>query len=106
MFALFEARLYADARSPLCRGLIFFAVQQGRAVFREFWNHVPKSEPYRICLAYVRDRMSATRDYYEAQLNDRPVDPVSCPARNSPPFRTRILRCLMPHVGGILVVGY
>mmetsp|Transcript_4831 Transcript_4831/g.20765 ORF Transcript_4831/g.20765 Transcript_4831/m.20765 type:complete len:713 (+) Transcript_4831:606-2744(+) len=50
-------------------------VVMGRAVFREFWNHVPKSEPYRICLAYVRDRMSATRDYYEAQLNDRPVDP-------------------------------
>jgi len=47
----------------------------GRAVFQEFWNHVPKSEPYRICLAYVRDRMSATRDYCEAQLNDRPVDP-------------------------------
>jgi len=47
----------------------------GKAVFREFWNFVPPSEPYRVCLAYVRDRMSATRDYCEAQLGDKSFNP-------------------------------
>lgn len=41
--------------------------------FKEFWNYVPPREPYRVCLSHIRDRMTATRDYFESLLsNDTP----------------------------------
>jgi phosphoenolpyruvate carboxylase len=38
-------------------------------IYREFWSHVPASEPYRQVLAYVRDRIRLTRDYFGALLS-------------------------------------
>ncbi|KNC74221.1 phosphoenolpyruvate carboxylase [Sphaeroforma arctica JP610] len=37
--------------------------------YKEFWNHVPHTEPYRVCLHEVRDRMNNTRICAEAELN-------------------------------------
>lgn len=40
--------------------------------YKEFWNYVPPKEPFRVCFSHVRDRMTATRDYCEALLSNRP----------------------------------
>eukprot|EP01134_Creolimax_fragrantissima_P001647 CFRG1647T1 len=37
--------------------------------YREFWNSVPSTEPFRVCLFEIRERMSATRNHAEAQLS-------------------------------------
>ena len=42
---------------------------RGTLMYREFWNHVPPTEPYRQVLAHVRDRMRKTRDYFGAVLS-------------------------------------
>eukprot|EP00166_Cyanidium_caldarium_P004262 ctg_441.g246 len=42
---------------------------RGTLMYREFWNHVPPTEPYRQVLAHVRDRMRNTRDYFGAVLS-------------------------------------
>lgn len=41
--------------------------------YRDFWSDVPPTEPFRVCLYHVRDRMAATRDYAEAIMSDLPV---------------------------------
>nr|AIT70062.1 phosphoenolpyruvate carboxylase [Gracilaria chouae] len=47
--------------------------------YKEFWNHVPPTEPFRVCFYHIRDRMSATREYCEALLaNHNP--PIADPA--------------------------
>lgn len=46
--------------------------------FREYWNAVPPSEPYRVCLFHVRDRLAKTREYCDALLEDV-VPPVIKP---------------------------
>jgi len=40
--------------------------------YKEFWNHVPPREPYRVLLSHMRDRMTATRDHCEALLSGSP----------------------------------
>nr|AIT70071.1 phosphoenolpyruvate carboxylase [Grateloupia turuturu] len=45
--------------------------------YKEFWNHVPPTEPFRVCLHHIRDRMTATRDHCEALLANRPPPPVN-----------------------------
>lgn len=44
--------------------------------YKEFWNHVPPTEPFRVCLSRVRDRMTATRDYAEAVMANLPLPRV------------------------------
>ncbi|KAJ8906194.1 hypothetical protein NDN08_002689 [Rhodosorus marinus] len=44
--------------------------------FREYWNYVPPSEPYRVCLFNVRDRLARTLEYCEARLADNAVPKV------------------------------
>eukprot|EP00871_Galdieria_phlegrea_P002579 jgi/Galph1/3321/GphlegSOOS_G1961.1 len=39
---------------------------------KEFWNHVPPAEPYRLTLAYIRDRLTATKVHTEELLSDKP----------------------------------
>lgn len=41
--------------------------------YKEFWNHVPPTEPFRVALSHVRDRMTATRDYAEARMSNLPL---------------------------------
>lgn len=41
--------------------------------YKEFWNHVPPTEPFRVCLSHMRDRMTATRAECEALLANAPV---------------------------------
>lgn len=36
--------------------------------YKEFWNHVPPTEPFRVCLSLMRDRMTATRLQCEGLL--------------------------------------
>jgi phosphoenolpyruvate carboxylase len=36
--------------------------------YKEFWNHVPPTEPFRVCLSHMRDRMTATRAHCESLL--------------------------------------
>jgi len=43
--------------------------------FKEFWNHVPPTEPYRVLLSYLRDRMTATREYCDAKLAGENLPP-------------------------------
>jgi len=38
--------------------------------FKEFWNRVPPTEPYRLLFSYLRDRMSATREYAESVMDE------------------------------------
>lgn len=45
--------------------------------YKEFWNHVPPTEPYRVLLSHLRDRMAATRDHCEAQLSGAPTPTTS-----------------------------
>jgi len=42
-------------------------------ILREFWNHVPPKEPYRLLLGYLRERVLATVHYYEDKLLGRPL---------------------------------
>lgn len=49
--------------------------------FKEFWNYIPPREPFRICLSHIRDRMTATRDYYESLLSNDAAQ-----ISNPPPF--------------------
>lgn len=49
--------------------------------FKEFWNYIPPREPFRICLSHIRDRMTATRDYFESLLSSD-----GSQASTSPPF--------------------
>lgn len=49
--------------------------------YKEFWNHVPPTEPYRVLLSHLRDRMAATRDHCEAQLSGSPP-----PSTTAAPF--------------------
>lgn len=56
-----------------------------RVKYKEFWNSVPPSEPFRICFSHIRDRMTATRDYCEAILSNSqppPEDPMAPMYRN------------------------
>ncbi|PXF44206.1 Phosphoenolpyruvate carboxylase [Gracilariopsis chorda] len=43
--------------------------------YKEFWNHVPPTEPFRVCFYHIRDRMTATRDHCEALLANQPCPP-------------------------------
>lgn len=45
--------------------------------YKEFWNGVPPTEPYRVCFSHIRDRMTATRDYWEAMLSNLPPPPAN-----------------------------
>jgi len=45
--------------------------------YKEFWNYVPPQEPYRVLLAQIRDRMTATRDYCDARLADKPMPEIT-----------------------------
>lgn len=54
--------------------------------YKEFWNYVPPTEPFRVCFSHVRDRMTATRDYCEAILSNLPP-PQECEA--APRYRTK-----------------
>lgn len=56
---------------------------QAKLRYKEFWNHVPPTEPLRVCLSYVRDRMTATRAMCEALLVDSPPPAFS---KGSEPF--------------------
>lgn len=40
--------------------------------YKEFWNYVPPTEPFRVCFSHIRDRMTATRDHCEALLANLP----------------------------------
>lgn len=40
--------------------------------YKEFWNYVPPTEPFRVCFSHIRDRMTATRDHSEALLANLP----------------------------------
>lgn len=43
--------------------------------YKEFWNHVPPTEPLRVCLSHMRDRMTATRSQSEAVMAGSGVVP-------------------------------
>ncbi len=60
--------------------------------YKEFWNHVPPTEPFRVCLSHVRDRMTATRDYCEAVMANLPLPRV----RPSTPVYTTKAELLEP----------
>lgn len=45
---------------------------RGKLKYKEFWNHVPPTEPYRVILAHIRDRMTITRDYWAGVLAGNP----------------------------------
>lgn len=60
--------------------------------YKEFWNHVPPTEPFRVCLSHVRDRMTATRDHGEAAMANLPLPR----ARPSTPIYTRKDELLEP----------
>lgn len=45
--------------------------------YKEFWNYVPPTEPFRVCFSHIRDRMTATRDYCEAILSNLPPPPAN-----------------------------
>ena len=62
--------------------------------YKEFWNHVPPTEPFRVCFSHIRDRMTATRDYYEARLASRPV-PIQNPAVPIYQYKEELLEPLM-----------
>lgn len=47
-------------------------VNSNRIRYKEFWDSVPQTEPFRVCFAHMRDRMTATRDHCEAVLMNRP----------------------------------
>nr|AIT70063.1 phosphoenolpyruvate carboxylase [Dumontia simplex] len=49
--------------------------------YKEFWNGVPPTEPFRVCFAHIRDRMTATRDYWEAVLSNLPPPPENPTSR-------------------------
>lgn len=44
-----------------------------RIRYKEFWNYVPPSEPFRVCFSHIRDRMTATRDHCEALMAQLPA---------------------------------
>lgn len=54
--------------------------------YKEFWNYVPPKEPFRVCFSYIRDRMTATRDYCEAILSNFPPPRES---KAAPRYRTK-----------------
>jgi hypothetical protein len=39
--------------------------------FAEFWKFIPPTEPYRVLLAEVRDKLYYTREHFQAQLEGR-----------------------------------
>mmetsp|Transcript_12156 Transcript_12156/g.21970 ORF Transcript_12156/g.21970 Transcript_12156/m.21970 type:complete len:892 (-) Transcript_12156:1-2676(-) len=51
------------------------SVSERSQKFKEFWNRVPPSEPYRVLFSYVRDRMAATRDYVDTLLTKETAFP-------------------------------
>lgn len=57
---------------------------EGKIRYKEFWNHVPPTEPFRVCLSHMRDRMTATRDLCEAQLSSSSV--VSSGSHGAAPY--------------------
>lgn len=62
--------------------------------YKEFWNHVPPSEPFRVCFSHIRDRMTATRDYCEALLANRAI-PTQNPAISIYSTKDELLEPLM-----------
>jgi phosphoenolpyruvate carboxylase len=54
-----ELAARADASSP---------TSDNKIRYKEFWNHVPPTEPFRVCLSHVRDRMTATRALCESLI--------------------------------------
>lgn len=52
-------------------------VESNKIRHKEFWDYVPPTEPFRVCFAHIRDRMSATRDYCEAVLLNKPLPQVN-----------------------------
>jgi phosphoenolpyruvate carboxylase len=77
--------------------------------YKEFWNHVPPTEPFRVCLSHVRDRMSATRAECEALLANTPpplqsVDPYHSKDELLEPLEI-MYRSLHETGDGILAVG-
>ncbi|KAA8500006.1 Phosphoenolpyruvate carboxylase [Porphyridium purpureum] len=44
--------------------------------FKEFWNRVPPTEPYRLLFSLIRARVFATREYAEALLDDNQAEAV------------------------------
>ncbi|GJQ12656.1 hypothetical protein GpartN1_g4447.t1 [Galdieria partita] len=49
------------------------SLEKERLKYKEFWNHVPPAEPYRLLLAYIRDRLTATKVYTENVLSGKPI---------------------------------
>lgn len=62
------------------------SVPKTRMKYKEFWNFVPPTEPFRVCLSHLRDRMTATRDHCEAILSNTPPPP---PNANAPIYTTK-----------------
>eukprot|EP00188_Purpureofilum_apyrenoidigerum_P000398 Plantae.Rhodophyta-Purpureofilum_apyrenoidigerum.ctg11714.p1 GENE.Plantae.Rhodophyta-Purpureofilum_apyrenoidigerum.ctg11714~~Plantae.Rhodophyta-Purpureofilum_apyrenoidigerum.ctg11714.p1 ORF type:complete len:804 (+),score=167.37 Plantae.Rhodophyta-Purpureofilum_apyrenoidigerum.ctg11714:133-2412(+) len=53
------------------------SVEMKNIKFREYWNYVPPTEPYRVCLYHVRDRLSSTLEYCEALVADKTPPEIS-----------------------------
>lgn len=45
---------------------------RSKTKYKEFWNRVPPTEPFRVCLSHIRDRMNATRNHAEALMAQLP----------------------------------